>query len=73
MISFYRYCVTFYDEAEGREITRTGITTANSYSEATAHLGTYYGDDNIMRFMCECIGADEVYECETQYLNPKFY
>ena len=73
MTSFYRYCVTFYNEAEGKEETRTGITAANSYSEATTHLASYYGDDNITHFMMECIGCDGVYECETQYLTPKFY
>ena len=73
MTSFYRYCVTFYDEIEGKEATKTGITVGDSYKDAADHLGSYYGDDNIVRFMMECIGCDEVYECETQYLNPKFY
>ena len=73
MMGFYRYCVTFYDETEAREITKTGITSAESYSEAAAHLASYYGDDNIIRFMCECIGCDEVYECETVDMVPKFY
>lgn len=73
MIGFYRYCVTFYSEIEDKELTKTGITSAESYSKAVKHITDFYGEDSIERLMCECIACDTVYECETQYLNPKFY
>ena len=73
MQAVYRYCGTFFNEIEETEVTKTGITFAKTYAEAADNIGSYYGDDNIVKLMIECIGVDSCYECETKDMDPNFY
>ena len=72
-MNFYKYCVTYYSDFTEKTETCTGITTADSYKDATEKLGNFYGDDAIERMMIECFASDEVYECDTKDFVPKFY
>ena len=56
---FYAYCVTYWEDAEGKTITVTGTTCGETFIEATKRVIDYYGDNNIDKLSLEVIEDSE--------------
>lgn len=57
----YQYELTYFED-DGESSLRTGVTFANSLTDASANIQSFYGDENIDEISFEILYDTPIYE-----------